>query len=154
MSTALRVEKRPVAVELLLHGGGRLAGTVFLSAFAPARSGPQTVADLWAEPGPFVPFETGTGQFVLVGKGAVAAICHATPASEPEELLVRVPVRLVLAGDHRVAGDLLGEAGTGPRVSDLLNAASPWLRLEVEGRRCWAAKGHVVTAEAVGSRRG
>lgn len=148
MNDALRVEKIPLQVELLLTNGERLGGTLFLSPFAPAHSGPQTVADLWAEPEPFVPFGAEGGRFLLVGKGAVAAVRHEPPPAELDELLVRVPVSLVLAGGHQLAGDLLGEAGVGTRSSDLLNGAWPWLRLEVEGRRCWAVKGHIVTAEA------
>ncbi|MHB8766716.1 MAG: hypothetical protein ACYDA8_20595 [Deferrisomatales bacterium] len=148
MSEAMWVEKLPLAVGLALADGSRLQGTLYLAPSSPRHSGPQTVAELMGETEPLVPFAPAGGGFVLVGRAAVAGADQA--AGEAGDLVVRVPARLTLAGGHRVAGEVLGEAGAGSRLSDLLNTPDPWVRVSSGDRLWWVAKAHLVWVEAAG----
>lgn len=142
-----RVEKLAVGAALLLSDGTRLEGRLFLAPFSPNHSGPQTVADLMAEPGPTLPFQPSDGRFLLVGKSSVAAVRVTSAAEDEAGLLVRVPARLSLTGGHELSGALLGEAGAGERASDLLNAPGEGFELEGDGCTHWVAKCHMLTLE-------
>ncbi len=150
MSGPKWVDKAATPAELLLTDGTSLAGTLYLAAASPRHSGPQTPAELLAEPEPMLPFPLADGAFVLVGKAAVAAV-RVTGAEDPSELVVALPARVSLTGGHRLHGRLLGERGAGERLSDLLNTPDAWVRLEGEGTLCWVAKRHLATVEPLES---
>lgn len=142
-----RVEKRPVESEILFADGSRIEGTLFLSAFAPHRSGPQTIADLMAEDDRVLPCRLSDGRFLLAGRNQVAAV--GTPSSEfdDREFLVRIPARVRLAGGHLLSGHLLTDEGAGERLTELLNTREAWSRLEDRETVYYIAKKHLITVE-------
>lgn len=142
-----RVETCAVAAELLLIDGRRLPGRLFVAPASPGREGAQTPVERLAEPGRVVPFQGDDGRLLLVGRAGVAAIRVAPTHAEDADLLVRVPARVSLLGGHELAGELVGDAGTGTRASDLLNAAGEWIRLEDGDAVSWLAKPHLLTVE-------
>lgn len=146
MSDPRRVPKAVAPAQLFLSDGAVLEGMLHLSPASPSHSGPQTPEELLVEAEPLFPFHLADGDFLLVGKASVAAVRVPGPA-EPSELLVRLLVRLRLAGGHRLEGFLLGERGAGDRLSDALNTADPWVRLDGDDSSCWVAKRHLVTVE-------
>jgi hypothetical protein len=145
--TSYRIEKEAVEVRLALSDGSAHEGRLWFAAFSPNRSGPQTVADLAAEPGVVLPFQHQGGRFLLVGKPSIASVTVEAGASEPGDLLTRIAATVVLAGGHQFRGHLLAERGAGDRPTDLLNATGDWIRLEDGGRVHWIAKRHILTVE-------
>ncbi len=143
-----RVEKRPLECLILFSDGSRMEGTLFLSPFAPLRSGPQTVADLMAEDDRVLPCRGSDGRFLLVGKAVVAAIRVPPSELDTQDFLVRLPARLRLTGSHALSGHLLADEGAGERLTDLLNTRDAWCRLEDQGAVYWVSKKHLITVEA------
>jgi hypothetical protein len=146
MSDPKRVVKAVAPAQLFLADGGVLQGRLYLSPASPSHSGPQTPAELLGEPRALFPFQLADGDFLMVGRATVAAV-RVPGTAEPSELLVPLFARLRLAGGHRLEGYLLGERGAGDRLSDALNTADPWVRLDGDESSCWVAKRHLVTVE-------
>lgn len=145
--TGLWVEKTAARAALLLADGSVLRGTLYLAPFSPRHGGAQTPAELLDECEPLLPFRRDDGSFALVGKAAVAAVRVDGPAEEYTDLLVRLPARLRLNGGHGLDGLVLGEAGAGDRLSDLLNTPDAWVRLQEPQGLAWVAKRHLLTVE-------
>lgn len=145
--SSYRIEKQPVGVVLALIDGSAHEGRLWLAPFSPHRAGPQTVADLAAEPGAVLPFQRADGRFILVGRASIASVTVEKGAPEPEDLLTRIAAGVLLAGGHRHRGQLLAERGAGDRPTDLLNAPDEWIRLEDGDRIHWIAKRHILTVE-------
>lgn len=142
----LWVEKTAVEASLLLTDGSVLRGTLYLAPFSPRHAGLQTPGELLDEPEPLLPFRLAAGAFALVGKAAVTAV-RVSGREDSSDLLVRLPARLRLSGGHRLEGLVLGEAGAGDRLSDLLNIPDPWVRLREPEGLAWVAKRHLLTVE-------
>lgn len=146
----LWVEKTAAPAALLLADGSVLRGTLYLAPFSPRHAGPQTPGELLDEPEPLLPFRLADGSFTLVGKAAVTAV-RVAGSEEPSELLVSLPARLRVSGAHILEGLVLGEAGAGDRLSDLLNTPDPWVRLQEAKGLAWIAKRHLLTVETPSS---
>ncbi len=119
-----RIEKlrRRVAIDLV--GGARLDGDVFLQQSARYRSGPQSPAELFNEPDPFVPIATSDADFVLVAKAQVLRVQFAPDAADTDDREVEgVAVEIVLADGSFANGELrLEMRAERPRLLDFLNA--------------------------------
>ncbi len=149
----LRVEKEDVHVSVYLVNTTVLRGWVFLSAFAPHRNGFQTIQDLMTEPDPMFPLRDKAGRFVLVGRSGVSAVevdkrrIVRTPAT------MEIPVQLEMIGGHRFGGSFLIDHGVGHRVSDVLNGADPWLRVDTGVSQVWVRTDAVLMARPETSKR-
>ena len=119
-----RIEKLRRRVAIGLVGGARLDGDVFLQRSARYHSGPQTPAELFNEPDPFVPIATGDAEYVLVAKAHVLRVQFPpdgvdTDHREGED----VAVDIVLSDGSFANGELrLEMRGERPRLLDFLNA--------------------------------
>jgi len=140
------VDKIATPAELLLADGTALAGKLYLAGASPRHTGPQTPGELLAETESMLPFHLADGAFLLVGKASVAAV-RVPGVGEASELLLQLPARVRLSGDHLLEGNLLGERGAGERLSDLMNTPDAWVRMEEQDSVCWVAKRYVVTVE-------
>ncbi len=142
----LRVEKEDVHVSVYMVNSSVLRGWVFLSAYAPHRLGIETIQDLMTEHDPMFPLRDKAGRFVLVGRSGVSAVevdkrrIVRTPAT------VEIPVQLEMIGGHRFGGNFLIEHGLGDRVSDVLNGADPWLRVDTGVSQVWVRTDAVLVA--------
>lgn len=146
MSNRLRVEKEDVHVSVYLINHSVLRGWVFLSAYAPNRSGFQTIQDLMTESDPMFPLRDKAGRFVLVGRSGVAAVEVDKHRIERTPATVEIPVHLEIAGGHRFGGSFLIEHGIGDRVSDVLNGADPWIRVDTGVSQVWVRRDSVLLA--------
>ncbi len=119
-----RIEKlrRRVAIDLV--GGAHLDGDVFLQRSARYRSGPQTPADLFNEPDPFVPIATGDAEYALVAKAQVLRVQFPPDGVDTDDREVKgVAVDVVLTDGSIANGELrLEMRGEHPRLLDFLNA--------------------------------
>jgi len=140
-----QVAKQAAPAKLLLVDGTWLEGILFLAPHSPLHSGPQSVGELLVEGGRTLPFYDPEGRFLLVGKAGVTAVLTAAQVLAEDELCERLPVAVHLAGNHRLQGFYLAEMGAGHRLSDALNTAEPWFRLECPDALAWVAKDHLLT---------
>lgn len=140
----LWIEKRPLLARLYLDDGTVLPVTVFLSPHAANHPGPQSVTDLYDEKDPLLRCRTTSGEFLVVGKEAVAAI--GVSPNRHDELGFRrpIPAQIILSGGHQVKGELLVNGPPDRRVSDLLNEPDPWLCARNGETRLWLRKARIV----------
>lgn len=141
----LWIEKRPVLARLYLDDGSMLPVTLFLAPHAAEHPGPQTVTDLYDEADPLLRCRTTDGEFLVVGKEAIAAI--GVSPDRHDELGFRRPIaaRVSLAGGHSFRCELLVDGPAGRRVSDLLNEPEPWLCARNGEARMWLRKCQILT---------
>lgn len=144
--TDYRVEKEDVHVSVYMVNSNVLRGWVFLSAYAPQRSGMQTIQDLMTEPEPMFPLRDKAGRFVLVGRKGVSAVEVDKRRIERTSATVEIPAQLDMMGGHHFGGKLLIEHGVGHRVSDVLNGADPWIRMDTGVSQVWLCRDAVLQA--------
>lgn len=150
----LRVEKEDVHVSLYMANSNVLRGWVFLSAFAPLHDGYQTIKDLMMEKEPMFPLRDKAGRFALVGRTGVNAVEVDKRRIQRTAATAEIPVQLELLGGHRFSGSFLIEHGTGNRVSDVLNGADPWIRVDTGVSQVWVRRDAVLVARPEASKQG
>jgi hypothetical protein len=121
-----RIEKLRCPVTVVLAGGERIAGDLFVSATVPYRQGPEDAADVFNAPDPFVPLAQESGEIVILAKARVAEVETGAP-SEQEELrfagLRPSAIEVRLAGLPPRSGFMhLAVRHERPRLLDYLNA--------------------------------
>ncbi len=138
----LRLEKVARRVRLLLADGSSLGAELFFSPDSPAGPGPQTVPELVAEAGPVLPARLDGGGFALVGTEALVAVVEPDPVPGDPEWAAPVPAEALLAGGHRLAGELLAEPGA--RLTDLMRREDPWFRMRTGVGALWVRKSRLL----------
>lgn len=141
----LWIEKQPVLARLYLDDGTVLPVTLFLAPHASVHPGPQSVTDLFDEKDPLLRCRTTSGEFLIVGKKAIAAI--GVSPNRHDELGFRrpIPAQIIMSGGHQIGGELLVNGPVGRRVSDLLNDPDPWLCARNGETRLWLRKSRILT---------
>ncbi len=119
-----RIEKVRRRVELTLASGDKLAGDVFLQAFARYRAGPEEPFDVLNEPDPFLPLALASGELVLVQKSQIAVVTTELPDRDDaaETGLVGMNITLTLTRAGTLTGSIFPEVRSDrPRLMDFLN---------------------------------
>ncbi len=143
----LRLEKVARPVRLLLADGSSLGAELFFSPDSPAGPGPQTVPELVAEAGPVLPARLEGGEFSIIGTEALVAVLEPDPVPGDPEWAAPVPVEALLAGGHRLAGELLAEPGA--RLTDLMRREDPWFRMRTREGALWVRKARMLVLKPV-----
>jgi hypothetical protein len=143
---SLKVEKIKVPATLLLSGGQKRKGFVFLSPFGALGSRSQTVEELIAEREKVLPFEDVEEGFMLIGKAGISAIGVGIENSSYEmEFFNTTGVSIHLEGDFSLVGDFLVEKGLGFRPSDAINSDEPRFLLKSGETIYLVSKKHLAT---------
>ena len=141
------MQKEAVAAELFLSDGSAFVGSVYLR-LADELEGIHPVEDLLTGPDRLIPCRGESGELVLVGRSAVAALRLVHTGLVPNQLTEDLPMRVTVAGGHRFEGVLMVRKGAHDRISDILNHAGAWL-LQIAGdREVWIASDRLIRTEA------
>jgi hypothetical protein len=118
-----RIEKVRRRVMITMAGGGTLQGDVFLQPSARYREGPQSPAELFAEPEPFVPVATSGDHLVLIAKDQVYRIQFERDAADTElEGVEEATIDVTFPDGSMTSGQLrLETRADRPRLLDYLN---------------------------------
>lgn len=121
-----RIEKLRCPVTVVLAGGERLAGDLFVQASVPFRLGPEEPADVFNSADPYVPIAESSGEILILAKSRVAEVEIGAP-SEQDELrnagLRPMGIEVTLAGLPPRSGFLhIAVRNDRPRLLDFLNA--------------------------------
>ena len=141
------MRKEAVAAELFLSDGSAFVGSVYLR-FADELDGMHPVEDLLAGTDRLIPCRGESGELVLVGRSAIAAVRLMHHGEIPSGLTQNLPMRVTVDGGHRFEGDLMVPDGTENRISDLLNQAGAWLIQIAGDREVWIAADRLIRTEA------
>jgi hypothetical protein len=127
----LKVPKRRVEVELVLAGGEKKHGVVFLSPHAHSHGGPERLSDALNGADSFLPLlEDGTMTFVRRDGIALARVAADVESGEDAALPTEFEVRVTLEGGLELAGRISFVLPEGhARLQDYLNAQEPFLAL-------------------------
>lgn len=150
MTEAYRIKKVRAAARMELEGAGTIDGLVFLQPSMPYRSGPQRLLELLNEPDPFFPFETSTGDFLLVAKDRVVRMdCDDLPDETGPEVGHTVRVMLHLHDDRVVTGALAVEVrAERPRLLDFLNAYDArFVALRTDEGSCYINRAYIAAVK-------
>ncbi len=141
------MQKEAVAAELFLSDGSAFVGNVYLR-LADELEGIHPVEDLLTGSERLIPCRGESGELVLVGRSAIAAVRLVHSGAVPPELTKDLPMRLTVAGGHRFEGVLMVRKGGHDRISDILNHAGAWLMQIAGEREVWIAADRLVRTEA------
>ncbi|MES2179613.1 MAG: hypothetical protein V4550_17265 [Gemmatimonadota bacterium] len=122
-----RIEKVRRAVEITLATGGRLAGDIFLQAFARFRAGPEEPLDVLNDAAPFLPLILATGELLLVQKAQIAVVSTDLPETEDpvDAGVVGMHVDITFIHGETICGSIFPELRADrPRLVDFLNNTS------------------------------
>lgn len=160
MTSDLRVDTRPLRVELYFGPGHTLRGDVFLHGTAKDHGGEENLVDLLVDPAPFFPLRVegvDGKRTVLVAKGQIRYV--AAPPLDADRRIaasrmaaVPVQVELQLDDTETVRGILHVEGPLGQqRTLDLVNgAASAFFPLAQKDRDLVVNRAHVQYVRDVG----
>ena len=149
-----RIEKVRRRVSIILVGGVRLHGDLFLQPSARYRVGPQDPHDLLNEPERFVPFAVDGHAMTLIAKDHIIRVQYEDPAADPsEDGAALAAVEVHFTDGSATAGMLRLETPAGrPRLLDYLNDASePFLRLRNAAGSCLANRRQIAQVRHRGS---
>lgn len=125
MIDVYRIEKARYPVIVLLCGGERLSGDMFVQEHASTHGGPEWPLDILNDAEPFFPLETEDGEMLLVAKDRVTEVETAiVPDDDPERAAVARPavVEIRMAdGGVRSGAIYLEVPSERPRLLDYLN---------------------------------
>ncbi|MDH5371966.1 MAG: hypothetical protein OEX97_03385 [Acidimicrobiia bacterium] len=144
MTQDLQVKKQPVPATVFLGDGSTLAGTIFLSPVGPTQPGRETVLELMEEPEAMMPFHAQSERFLLLGKEAIVAIRILSGEAQPE-LATRVGADVMLRGGFQFNGRVV-TGHEDDRLSDVLNHAGEWIRLETVNGVVWLRRSAIIQA--------
>ena len=121
-----RIEKLRCPVTVVLAGGERIPGDLFVQASVPFRLGPEEPADVFNSADPYVPLAEASGEILILAKSRVAEVEIGAP-SEQDELRIAglrpVGIEVTLAGSSPRAGFLhIAVRNERPRLLDFLNS--------------------------------
>lgn len=121
-----RIEKLRCPVTVVLQGGERIAGDLFVSAAVPYRIGPEDAVDVFNAAEEFVPLAHASGEILILAKSRVAEV-ETGPPSEHEEMRIAgakpSAIEVTLAGmPPRTGSMLLAVRHERPRLLDYLNS--------------------------------
>lgn len=122
-TSEFRIEKIRHPVVITIAGGMTLQGDVFLQPSARYHHGPQTPAELFEEPEPFVPLATGDDHLVMVAKEQILRVQFERHAADTDvEGVEEAEVDITLPDGGITSGHLRLETRAGrPRLLDYLN---------------------------------
>lgn len=144
MASDLRVKKQPVPASLFMRDGATLSGTIFLSPVGPSLHGRETVQEMMEESEALIPFRSQSERFLLIGKPGIVAI-RVVSGEVPPELEGRVAGDMKLDGGFQFNGRVVSDHST-DRLSDVLNGAGEWLRLETINGIVWLRRSAILIA--------
>lgn len=125
MSVDYRIEKDRFPVVLVMVGGARIPGSMFVQAHARNRQGREEPPDILNEREAFFPFAGDSGDTFLIAKNQVSEVELRAAMEDASEWHIgarRVDIELALASGEQRHGTLLLEAPTDrPRLLDFLN---------------------------------
>ncbi len=152
----LQVPTRRIEVDVLLTGGGRLAGYMFLSE-APFQSGrPEDVIRVLNDERSFLPFVSDhpTSSMMAVNKDHIILVqVESRPSAALESPVGHIDEEgrertFLLVDGHRVTGDLcIDTPPQASRLVDKLNLAGRFLALRTAGGYAFVQHRHVVYVE-------
>ena len=118
-----RIEKQRLPVVVVLAGGARIAGDIFLSPVSRFRAAPQRPEELLNEAEPFFALQPGDGAPALIAKDAVERVemPPMPPESDAPAHVVAIELRLV-SGDRCTGALDLDMPEARFRLLDYLNA--------------------------------
>jgi len=120
-----RIEKVRRRVMITMTGGTTLQGDLFLQPSARYRTGPQSPAELFEEPDPYLPLATAGDHLVLIAKEHVLRVQFDRDAADTEvEGVEEAAVDVTFADGSITSGHLrLETRADRPRLLDFLNSA-------------------------------
>lgn len=125
MSLDYHIEKDRFPVVLLMAGGERMSGSMFVQAHARHRSGREGPPDILNERESFFPFANDAGETFLIAKDRVIEVELRAALDDDSEWHVGarlVDIELALASGEQRLGSLMLEAPSDrPRLLDFLN---------------------------------
>jgi hypothetical protein len=120
-----RIEKFRYPVIVTLAGGERIAGDMFVQAYARFRSGPEEPPDILNGAEPFFPLVDERGDTLLIAKDQVAEVEAAVTEADDEFRLAGLRpevIEITLVGGELRQGAVHLEVATDrPRLLDYLN---------------------------------
>jgi hypothetical protein len=118
-----RIEKVRRGVTVVLAGGAKLTGDVFLQPAARYHTGAQEPDELFNEDEPFVPLAVADNQLVILAKDQIALVQYSgVTADTPIGAVAGASVDLVLADGATCSGELRIETrASRSRLLDFLN---------------------------------
>ncbi len=120
-----RIQKDRFPVALLLSGGTRLIGAMFIQGSARRRNGREEPTDIMNETDPFFPFVSEDDETFLIAKDRVSEVELLAPMEDDSERHVGarlVDIELLLVGGGNRRGTILLETPSDrPRLLDFLN---------------------------------
>jgi hypothetical protein len=121
-----RIEKLRCPVTVVMAGGERISGDLFVQSMVPFRLGPEEPFDVFNGPDPFVPIAMADGEILIVAKTRVAEVEVGEPSQLEEERLTGLRptgIELTLAGLEPRTGFLhIAVRNERPRLLDYLNS--------------------------------
>lgn len=121
-----RIEKLRCPVTVVLTGGERIEGDLFVSSTVPYRAGPEQAVDVFNAAEPFVPLAQASGEVLILAKTRVAEV-ETGPSSEEDEIRFAgskpTAIEVTLSGlPPRTGFMYLAVRHERPRLLDYLNA--------------------------------
>ncbi len=118
-----RIEKVRRGVTVVLAGGAKLTGDVFLQPAARYHTGTQELDELFNEEEPFIPLATADNQLVILAKDQIATVQFSGAAADtPIGGMAGAAVDVVLADGAVCSGELRIETrASRSRLLDFLN---------------------------------
>lgn len=153
--SGLSIAKQRLPVDLLLEGGRRVEGEVFVLPLLSERGGRETLLDLLQLPEPFLPCSTRRGMLLVQRQRIIWARVTEPRDAGISELTgaVDTPIALALAGGlAATAATLEGvlrrwPSPGGERLLDTLADPVPFLALQQDEGILLVAKSYIVSAE-------
>jgi hypothetical protein len=135
-----KVPKNPARVEILVPPEEPVERVVYLSELAEHHRGPETVADLLAASGRFLPVVSAKGAFTLVSKRSIRWVRVLEPDRaewlyfEERGSAPRIEAWFEFEGNGRLEGGIYAVTPEGlQRVQDVVNLERAFLHLESNG---------------------
>ncbi|MBK8481704.1 MAG: hypothetical protein IPL40_11075 [Proteobacteria bacterium] len=153
----LSIAKQRLPVDLLIEGGRRLEGEVFVLPRLSERGGRETLLDLFQLPDSFLPCSTAEGTLLVQRDRVVWARVTSAVDAGVSDLAgaVETPIRLTLAGGLSAAqAEVEGvlrrwPPPDGERVLDTLAGAEAFLPLLQGESTLLVAKRYILTAQEI-----
>ena len=121
-----RIEKLRCPVTVVLAGGERIVGDLFVQSVVPYRLGPEEPYDVFNGADPFVPIAAPDGEIMIVAKSRVAEVEVGEPSEQEETRLAGLrptAIEITLAGFPPSTGFLhIAVRNERPRLLDYLNS--------------------------------
>lgn len=121
-----RIEKLRCPVTVVLAGGERIAGDLFVQSMVPYRLGPEEPFDVFNSSDPFVPIAGPDDEILIVAKARVAEVEVGEPTEQEETRLAGLrptAIEVTLAGCQPRTGFLhIAVRNERPRLLDYLNS--------------------------------